>query len=51
MSRRVWAAGLTAVATALGVMMPENVTAISAVMSAIAVVLGLTSWSFPKMNK
>ena len=47
-SRRVWGAGLTLVATALIIAFPENVIIIAPIMTGLAGLLGLGSWTFPK---
>jgi hypothetical protein len=49
-SRRVWAAGLTAIATIMTVSMPEQTELWIALFGTAATVLGLSSWTFPKNN-
>lgn len=48
-SRRVWGAGLSLLAIIASVMFPEKVPdVVIPVFSAVAAMLGLTSWRFPK---
>lgn len=47
-SRRIWAAGLTLVATAILVLAPEHSAMIESVALIIASILGLGSWTMPK---
>jgi len=48
MSRRVWACVLTLLATVSIVLMPDQYEIWKAAGTAVATILGLTSWTFPK---
>ncbi len=47
-SRRIWAAGLTLLATVVITAMPEQYVLIESATLVIASLLGLGSWVFPK---